>query len=195
MIIKFPEISGQFILAHLALKLWCRLTSIQIMYMLLPKSKNNNHLVFVSTHTIVGLIPCSGSLFTLISILCISPRILCFVRPRLTTFTDHWYASIKTNQSASQFNATTKWFQACSKWNPMISVNCHGITGPFSEGIMYSSKIWFSIGYPPCLGIVLEKLESGDSVGFKLSWALKVNSGSVHFWKISFVNLWVEFEK
>ena len=140
----------------------------------------------MSTHTIVGLISCSGSLVRLISILCISPKILFFCAlcdQQLTKFSDHWYASIKTNKSTSQFNAR-------SKWNPMISVNCHGIKGPFSEGIMYSHKIWFSIGYPPCLGIVLEKLESGDSVttwtdrlGFKLSWALKVNNGSVHFWK------------
>ena len=79
------KISGQFMMNSslhiLTLKLWYWLTSIQIMYMLLAKSKNNNHLVFISTHTIVGLVPCSGSLFRLISILCISPKILCFVRP------------------------------------------------------------------------------------------------------------------
>ena len=103
------KISGQFMMNSslhiLTLKLWYWLTSIQIMYMLLAKSKNNNHLVFISTHTIVGLVPCSGSLFRLISILCISPKILCFVRPA----TNEIYWPLICLYYKVQVNLTQKW--------------------------------------------------------------------------------------
>ena len=158
-----------------------------------PKSKNNNHLVFVSTHTIVGLVPCSGSLFRLISILCISPKIFCFVRPA----TNEIYWPLICLYYKIQINLTQ--FQMKSSDICQLSRN----HGPVFRRNHILKQNMISIGYPPCLGIVLEKLESGDSVttwtdrslGFKLSWALKVNSGSVHFWKMPFINLWVEFEK